>query len=302
MKKQGVQLKYATKRKINGFIFTLPFLIGFLMFFLMPILQTIRYSFNEVSVGEQGGMSLNFIGFQNYINLFTTEITTTSSTMLRLFVDENTQIITNTPLIVIFSLFLALLANRKFKGRTFVRIIFFLPIVLGIEVVVEMLATTTGSEVTQVEGSLFRESMVSRMFIRYLSIPKSMLDPIIAFVDNIFQVISQSGVQTLVYLAALQSISPSLYEVAQIEGATTYETFWKVTIPSIMHITLFIVVYTIVDLFLSSSIAVEAYSFAFEKSKIGVGSALSVVYIVNVLVLLGLTLLVLRKVVKKNEN
>lgn len=302
MKKQGFQLKYATNRQINGFIFTLPFLIGFLTFFAMPIIQTIRYSFNEVSVGERGGMTLDYIGIQNYISLFTTEITTTSSTMLRLLVDENIQIITNTPVIVIFSLFMALLANRKFKGRTIVRIIFFLPIILGIDVVVDMLAATTGSEVVQVGGSLFGESMVSRMFIRYLAIPKPMLEPITAFVDNIFNVISQAGVQTLVYLAALQSISPSLYEVAQIEGATTYETFWKVTIPSIMHITLFVVIYTIVDLFLSSSIAVEAYSFAFEKSKIGVGSALSVVYIINVLVLLGLTLLVLRKVVKKNEK
>lgn len=302
MKKQGFQLKYATNRQINGFIFTLPFLIGFLTFFAMPIIQTIRYSFNEVSVGEKGGMTLGYIGIQNYISLFTTEITTTSSTMLRLFVDENIQIITNTPVIVIFSLFMALLANRKFKGRTIVRIIFFLPIILGIDVVIDMLAATTGSEVVQVGGSLFGESMVSRMFIRYLAIPKPMLEPITAFVDNIFNVISQAGVQTLVYLAALQSISPSLYEVAQIEGATTYETFWKVTIPSIMHITLFVVIYTIVDLFLSSSIAVEAYSFAFEKSKIGVGSALSVVYIINVLVLLGLTLLVLRKVVKKNEK
>ena len=302
MKNPKLQLTHTKKRQISAFIYTLPFLIGFLLFFAIPLFQTIKYSFNEVSVGDKGGMSFTFIGVQNYINLFTTELTTTSSTMLRLFVDENTNILVNTPLIVIFSLFLALLANKKFKGRTVVRLIFFLPIILGIEVVVEMLAATTGSDAAQIGGGMFSESMVSMFFIRYLSLPRDILAPIITFVDNIFSVISQSGVQTLVYLAALQSISPSLYEVAQIEGATNYETFWKVTIPSIMHITVFVVIYTIVDLFLTSSIAEEAYSFAFEKSKIGVGSALSVVYIFNVLIMLLLVFFVLRKVVKRNAK
>ena len=133
--------------------------------------------------------------------------------------------------------------------------------------------------------------------MRYMDIPMSILQPVISYVDKIFDVLSQSGVQTLIYLAGLQSISPSLYEVAKIEGATAYETFWKVTIPTIMHITLFVTIYTVVDMFLKSPISEEAYSFAFEQSKIGTGSALSVVYILNVLLVLGVVLLVLRKVV-----
>ena len=108
--------------------------------------------------------------------------------------------------------------------------------------------------------------------------------------------------QTLVYLTALQSISPSMYEVAKMEGATAYETFWKVTIPSIMHITLFVIVYTIVQLFIASPVAEEGYAFAFKQNKIGISSALSVVYIFNVLIVLGLVMLLLRKVVKKNEK
>ena len=106
--------------------------------------------------------------------------------------------------------------------------------------------------------------------------------------------------QTLVFLAALQSISPSMYEVAKIEGDTGYETFWKVTIPSILHIVVFVVIYTIVDVFLTSQIAQEAYAFAFEQNKIGIGSALSVVYIFNVLIVLGIVLLFTRKVVSNN--
>ena len=144
------------------------------------------------------------------------------------------------------------------------------------------------------------ESFVARMLVRYTSIPMIYLTPIIDFVENIFSVISRSGVQTLVFLAALQSISPSMYEVAKIEGATGYETFWKVTIPSILHIVVFVVIYTIVDVFLTSQIAQEAYAFAFEQNKIGIGSALSVVYIFNVLIVLGIVLLFTRKVVSNN--
>lgn len=302
MNKKKIQMKYSTKRSLNGFIFVLPFLIGFFLFFVIPLANTIMYSFHKVGVKDTGGMTFTYIGVQNYIDLFKTEVTTTSHTMIRLFTDQNVSILTNVPLIVIFSLFLALLANMKFKGRGFVRVIFFLPIVLGLDVVTEMLAMTTGSEWAQAESGLFTESFVTHLLMRYTNLPMDILNSVIGYVNNIFEVISQAGVQTLVYLAGLQSISPSLYEVAKIEGATNYETFWKVTIPSIMHITLFVVVYTIVDLFLASPIAKEAYSFAFEQSKIGTGSALSVVYMLNVILALGLVLLVLRKVVGKYDK
>jgi ABC-type sugar transport system permease subunit len=296
------QLKYKTRRKLNGFLYVLPFLIGFFLCFAIPLFNTVIYSFNKVSVNDAGGMKFAFNGIQNYIDLFTNEVTTEAQPMLRLFADQNIMILTNVPLIVIFSLFMALLANLKFKGRGIVRVIYFLPIIFGIEVVTNMLAITTGGEWAKESTGLFSESYISVLLMHYTDIPRRILLPLISYVDKIFDVLSQSGVQTLIYLAGLQSISPSLYEVAKIEGATTYETFWKVTIPSIIHITLFVTIYTIVDLFLKSPIAQEAYSFAFEQSKIGTGSALSVVYILNVLLVLGIVMLALRKVVKRYEK
>ena len=165
------------------------------------------------------------------------------------------------------------------------------------------LTTASPSETVQSSG-LFAEGLVTRLLIQYTAIPAQYLNPIIEFVENIFSVIARSGVQTLVFLAALQSISPSMYEVAKIEGATAYETFWKVTIPSILHIVMFVVIYTIIDLFLTSQIAEEVYNFGFglgpTAGNIGVASALSVVYIINVLLFLGLALLLFRKVVSGN--
>lgn len=300
--KKKFYLKYSTKRKINGFLFVLPFLIGFFIFFAVPLWNTFLYSLNSISVKDNGGMEFTYVGLQNYVDLFQTEVTTEFATFAQLFADQNVNILTNAPLIVVFSLFLSLLANRKFRGRGVVRVIFFLPIVLGIQVVIDMLAVTTGSEAVTADTGLFDESIVFELLFRFTNLSENMIISITGFVSNIFNIISQSGVQTLIYLAALQSISPSLYEVSKIEGATSYETFWKVTLPSIMHITLFVVVYTIVDLFLKSPIADEAYSFAFKQSKIGTGSALSIVYIFNVLAALGLVLLVLGKVVKKYDK
>ncbi len=293
------KMKYRTKRKLNGFLYTLPWLIGFIMFFAVPIINTVIYSFNEVGVGDEGGMTFKPNGIQNYISLFTEQVTTDSQTFLQLFTDENVNLFINAPIIIIFSLFLAILANMNFKGRGFVRVIFFLPIVLGLDVITEMITVSTGGDLVALRGTgIFSQGMAARLLLTYTSLDSDIILTVTSFVDNIFNLMSQAGVQTLIYLAGLQSISPSLYEVAKIEGATTYETFWKVTLPMIGNISVFVIVYTIVDIFLSSPIAEEVYAFAFQKSKIGVGSALSVVYMLNVLLVLLIVLLISRKAVK----
>lgn len=309
-----MNLSHETKRKLLGFTFLIPYLLGFLMFFAVPLGQTVFYSFQRIDVPDQGGMSFQNRGFTNYKYLFTEEVSTVDTgaayPILRVLLDENTNVLINTPLITLLALFLALLANRQFRGRSIVRMIFFLPIILGLDVVTDMLTVSTGGgDWVQAGGGLFAESMVARTLHRYTAIPPQYLDPIIQFVENIFNVVSRSGVQTLVFLAALQSISPSMYEVAKIEGATTYETFWKVTIPSIMHIVMFVVVYTIIDLFLSSQIAEEVYNYGFTQamdveigSKISIAACLSVVYIINVLLVLGLVLLMFRKVVSNSAK
>ena len=165
-----------------------------------------------------------------------------------------------------------------------------------------MITVTTGGDLVAMRGSgLFAEGLAMKLLLKYTAIPRSMIFTITGYVDSIFTLMSQAGVQTLIYLAGLQSISPQLYEVAKIEGATTYETFWKVTMPLIANMTVFVVVYTIVDIFLSSSIATEVYKFAFTRNKIGVSAALSIVYMLNVLLVLLLVLFISRKAVKTNE-
>lgn len=290
-------MKYSTSKKLNGLIFMLPWLIGFITFFAVPIKNTILYSFNKVEVGASGGIELTFNGIQNYIDLFVSEVSTTSQPIQRIFATENISIFTNLPLIVIFSLFLAILANAKFPGRGVVRVIFFLPIVLGLPLIVEWTANSTGRMMIEsASGGMFGAENGAELLLEYTFLPKKIIEFLAVVLENIFQLFTRTGVQTLIFLAGLQSISPSHYEVAKIEGANRYETFWKVTLPLLSNVLLFAVIYTMIDLFLNSSIAEEVYNFAFTKSKIGVGSALSVVYMVNVLLVLVIVLLFLKAV------
>lgn len=286
-KRSTLKMKYSTRRQLNAFTFVLPWVIGFVLFFLMPLVQTVIFSFNTVGVADKGGYVLNHVGTTNYIQLFTVEVTTQGQQIVRMLTDVTAGVLVNTPITVIFSLFLALLVNKKFKGRGLVRTIFFLPIILGLDVLVDLLAITTGMGASEVGNSnVFAGFSIANFIVTYTGIPMRMINNIMEIINSILLWVSQTGVQTLVYLAALQSISPSFYEVADIEGATAYEKFWKVTIPSIKNITFFIIVYTIVTLFLKSSIAQEVYYYAFTTSKIGIGSALSIVYIFNVLIVL----------------
>ena len=301
MSKKGVRtrkkMKYSTSKKLNGLIFMLPWLIGFVTFFAVPIKNTILYSFNKVEVGATGGIELTFNGIQNYIDLFVSEVSTTSPPIQRIFATENISIFTNLPLIVIFSLFLAILANAKFPGRGIVRVIFFLPIVLGLPLIVEWTGNSTGrTMIESASGGMFGADMGMELLLEYTFLPKQVIEFLTVVLSNIFQLFTRTGVQTMIFLAGLQSIGPSHYEVAKIEGANRYEIFWKVTLPLLSNVLLFAVIYTMIDLFLNSSIAEEVYNFAFTKSKIGVGSALSVVYMVNVLVVLVIVLLFLKAV------
>ena len=294
--KKMTRLTYVQQRKFNGFIFVAPWLLGFLIFFLLPLWNTIFYSFNRVEVAEAGGIQFTWTGIENYVNLFRLEVSTLSQPMLRVFVDDNALVFTNLPMVVIFSLFMAILANAKYPGRGVVRVIFFLPIILGLQLITDWATNSVGrSMIEAATGNLSSNFGVTRLLISYTFLPIRTIVFLQGIVANIFGVITRTGVQTMIFLAGLQSIDPSYYEVAELEGANTYEIFWKVTLPSLANVAVFVIVYTLIDMFLSSSIAEEVYSFAFLRSRIGVGSALSVVYMANVLVALLIVFFIMKK-------
>ena len=297
------RLSHRTLRKIHAVIFLLPWLIGFFLFFATPIYDSFVYSFSTVEVGDEGGMKLTFTGLSNYINLFRSELSSTNRQFLRIFIEENARIFVNTPVILIFSLFAAILINTKFKGRGLARVIFFLPIVIGLDVAHNLISVTSGGDIVDASlGAFFSDGFIMRVLTENSFLPRRVAIFIAAAAEGIFNLASSCGVQTLIFLAGLQSISGAIYESADIEGANAYEKFWKITFPMLgSNVLVFVVVYSFVDLFLSSPIAREIYFFAFQRNAIGTGAALSTVYMLNVIIDLLLILFLFTRLQKGRQ-
>jgi len=278
MKKKKMSLM--TKRSITGYIFILPWLAGFLIFYLRSLIMTANFSLSEISVAVGGGYNSKFVGLQNYLYAFRAHgsfkqvLTTSVGNML-----------IDVPLITFFSLLMAMLLNKKFKGRTLVRAIFFLPVIMNsaaitaaIDMSRQMLAGGLSASSAEMANAASGVNMMYYVeMFSSLGLPSGILDYIVAAVERINDIISASGVQIIIFIAALQSIPGSMYEVAKIEGATAYETFWKVTFPMVMPHIITNVVYTVVDNFANSEIVEMAYDTAFTEVNYGLSSAMSLV-------------------------
>lgn len=280
MKKNRLSL--TQKRTVNGYLFILPWLVGFIVFYLRSLIMTVQFSLSELSMNvESGGYQLKFLGLENYIYAFRVH-----GTFKQILTTSILDMVIDVPLIIFFSLLMALLLNKKFKGRTVVRAIFFLPVILNAEAIVEAVETATVmmSGGLNASSSEMASAGASGMGIAYyidlfgnLMIPNQVLEYIVGAVDRITGIISASGVQIVIFIAALQSIPGSLYEVAQMEGATAYETFWKVTFPMVMPHIITNIVYTVVDSFVTSDVVDLAYETAFKQLNYGLSSVFSLV-------------------------
>lgn len=281
MKKLHVSM--AARRAVNGYLFILPWLIGFLLFYVRSLYQTFEFSFSALTVLPTGGYETDFIGLQNYVTAFTGH-----GTFKQTLVTSLSNMIIDVPLIIFFSLFVAMLLNRKMKCRGLVRAIFFLPVLLNSEAIsgtleyaAQMMAGgLSGTSAEMAEAASSGSAVNMQYFIALfgeIALPTSVLDYIVGAVSRISDIIKASGVQIVLFIAALQSITPSMYEVAKIEGATGYETFWKVTFPMVMPHIITNTIYTIVDAFSKSEVVNLAYTTAFTESNYGLSSAFSVI-------------------------
>ena len=284
MKKKKKRLSLMRKRMIAGYLFILPWLVGFLIFYIRSIFQTVQFSFSEMTMDAiNGGYTLTPVGWENFRYAFLEHGSfkqTLTSSVMNMLVDV--------PLITFFSLFMAMILNKKFPGRAIVRAIFFLPVILASGAIVDAIAMGemmmqggVSGQMQEMEASAssaiaFDIDYLISMFMN-LGLPAKLLDYITSAVGRINDIISMSGVQIVLFIAALQSIPSSLYEVAKIEGATGYETFWKITFPMVMPHIITNVVYTIVDSFTESEVVDLAYKTAFTDYNYGLSSVFSLV-------------------------
>ena len=251
-----------------GWLFILPFLLGFVLVYLPIIFSSLKYSFNEIDILTGGGYELVWVGLDNY------KTALLDSTFVETLWQGIGGLIIDIPTILLFSLFIAILLNQKMVGRAAFRAIFFIPVLLTTGLIASidaanvlnsyMSSTTEGIDtgageaatggVAQIMSAADLQNLFSSM-----ALGSGLVKFVTAAVNNIFDIVNRSGVQMLIFLAGLQGISPAIYESCQIEGASSWETFWKITLPMISPMILVNGVYTVIDSFTSENNAVMAY-------------------------------------------
>ena len=236
-----------------GWMFVLPFILGFVLIYIPMVFDSLKLSFTELKYLPGGGYQSNFVGFENY-----NEALFIDPDFVQTLLNGIKTLIFEIPAILIFSLFMAVLLNQKMIGRAAFRAIFFIPVVLSTGIMESidagnMLGDMMEGGIEDGSGSSASAEIVNALDIQRLfagmKIGTELTNYVVRMVNNIFDIVNRSGVQMLIFLAGLQSISPAIYESCRIDGATSWETFWKITLPMISPMILVNGVYTIIDSF-----------------------------------------------------
>jgi ABC-type sugar transport system permease subunit len=230
-----------TRHALYGFVFISLWLIGFIIFTFFPLLYSLYLSFHAAYYNLQEGVITTFIGFDNYINIFR------SSTLLPLFSNYLGRIVIAVPIILVFSVVIAMLVNTPIKGKGAWRSIFFLPVIISTGPVLNELNAQNAITLPNIQESAIIDYMVNNL-------PDLIADPLLLVINSMLLILWYAGIPILIFLAGLQKIDPSLYEAASMDGASPWMRFWKITLPSLMPFMGISIVYVVV----SMSLFVEA--------------------------------------------
>ena len=304
-KKKRFRLSLTEKKALSGWLFVLPFVIGILFVYAPIVFDSIQISLSDYTL-LPGRMELEWNSFANYKYLFAEDGDPYFSITIW---DGIKDLLLQIPAIVIFSLFMAIILNQKMTGRAVFRAIFFLPVILSTGVIdrinsEDAFANTVGNgssagvdNNTGEEASGIISALDIERLLGNIKLGASLVTYVTDLVNNIFDIVSRSGVQMLIFLSGLQSISPSIYESCQVEGASSWETFWKITLPMISPMILVNAVYTVIDLFTCYDNNVMIYFEKIYRTNYPLAGAMSWVYVGIVLVFLLIVALILKSVV-----
>lgn len=280
----------------SGWLFILPFLIGFVLIYLPMVKDSIVFSFSKINNGTGGSAyTTEFVGWENYHEALFVE-----PDFVQTLVKGMQQLAFDIPAILIFSLFMAVMLNQNMAGRGVFRAIFFIPVILSTGIM-ESIASMDilsdymedASGIDTGAGSSTASELVSSMDLQKLfsnmKVGTEIVDYVVSAINNIYGIVNRSGVQMLIFLAALQSISPAIYESCKIDGATAWETFWKITFPMITPMILVNAIYTIIDSFTTESNVVMSFISQKYSSSNGqvLSSAMSWVYFLIVILIVS---------------
>ena len=300
MKKRTVGL--TSRRALYGYIFILPFILGFVFFMIKPLAQSLRMSFCDVVISNQGfSMSLNHLANYKRALLIDPEFN-------RLLTESVSTMIYRSLATIVFSFFVALILNQKFKGRTLARSIFFLAVILSSGVLVGLEYNNTlmqqlKATIEEAGNSNTITDVLEQILVSNTGgvngTSGKLFKILFEIIDSIYDVAMASGIQIIIFLSGLQNISPSMYEAAQMEGCTAWESLWKITVPMVSPLMLVCWVYTIVDFFMKTDNKVmsKINDQMVIQLNYGFSSAMAWIYFLVCMALIGLSSLIISKVV-----
>lgn len=302
------KIPYERKKHLYGYGFIGLWFIGTVWLFVIPVIKSIEYSFSRAMMHDKAdalaagytsaGIHTEWNNFANYIKAFTGD-----PDFPRDLVESIGQIVPQAFVIMIFSLFIAIMLNQKFRGRTFARAIFFLPVLIAtgpiITVINGDMASQGISGATQF-SALFKTDLVSELmeFVGIYNINPKFTEAIESLTSDILNLVWNSGIQILIFLSALQNIPPSAKEAANMEGATAWEFFWKITFPMISPMILANLIYTIIDAFVATDNKVM--NLILKQSRLGdygYSAAMAWIYFAIIGAILGIVVLIVNRFV-----
>jgi len=297
-KNEKLALTLEGKNAVAGYLFILPFIIGFIAFMFYPIFESIRMVFNNVTIDlEHHKFAMKFIGIENLKRVLAID-----PEFNRFLTEEILRMVLIVPAVIIFSLFIALLLNQEFKGRGAVRAIFFLPVILSSGI---MIGLETNNSLLNSMADIIKESNQLKTSITGVlenilaseGAASDFMKYIFSIVNKIYDIAMASGIQIIIFLSALQTIPPSMFEAAKIEGASSWECFWKITFPMVSSLILVNIVYSVVDFFIRTDNRVmeKINTSLVRLMEYGFATAMAWVYFLSVIIIIGIVLGILSK-------
>lgn len=288
------------RRAVSGYLFIAPFLIGFLVFMLRPMVQSFQMSFQSIGLSAQSGITQTPVGLENYRYAFTID-----PEFNQMLVDEIVRMVTHSLATMVLSFMVALLLNQRFRGRALARAIFFLPVILASGVLVGI--ETNNSLIIGMK-ELITESNVNfgdtlRDLFMASGVGTDAIDVVYSLLVSVYDIVMASGIQIVVFLSGLQTIPASMYEAAEMEGSSAWESFWTVTFPIISPLLIVNMIYTIIDFFMKTDnlIMEKIHEEMFINLKYGYSSALSWIYFAVAIAMIGISSLIILRGVKRYE-
>ncbi len=286
------EMKHSTREALYGYGFVMIWIIGFLVFTAIPLVQTFQFSMNQVTV-KANGIDMQFVEWGNYSRALFTD-----PNFIELLIGYSIETIVSVPIVIIFSLMIALFLNLKFRFKGIFRTIFFLPVVITSGPVIKELTAQGATSVPGIAGSAAVTQFLA-------DLPNVLRSPVQYLLTSFVLILWFSGVQILIYLASLQKIDKSVYEAAAIDGASGWESFWKITLPALKPTTLVVAIYTVITLshFSENKVIQYIYSKTYAvDGGIGYASAMSFLYFAVLILILVIIYWLLTSRAKKKYD